>query len=439
MAATENFARTKICIVGAGPAGVAASISLSKEGIRHLLLDAAHFPRHKPCGDIITSGVLRVLNRLDADILQQLHLQEELNPIWHSLIYPPGGKAISLGFKPFDGNAGQPSCYSISRFALDEALIEKVRSSDIADFREGCRIKSLEIRQDGVLLHTESNKPILAELVILATGSGSSLPAKAGLPVSDDDCAIGIRAHYENTGWPSDQTALFLKPDMMPGGLYITPLSHGRCNVNLVFSLRKAKKDKVRLRDLMEEQIASLPELKEAFSGARISGNPEGSRLFLGIRRRQVSSNRILIAGDAAGLIEFFSGNGIPQAYGSGMLAAEVAAAAIRNGNFSASFLKQFDRRIWQKYQKGGLATRLFFPILHQTRVSRLLLRFLSFLASRPRTNSLLRDLLYSPQPVALLRQPAFWYKLLLASVHQEYTALSHRPVPEEAAESIQV
>jgi flavin-dependent dehydrogenase len=136
--------------------------------------------------------------------------------------------------------------------------------------------------------------------------------------------------------------------------------------------------------------------------------------LFLGLRKRRVSRERLLLAGDAAGLIEFFSGNGIPQAYGSGMLAADVAIQAGLKGNFSAEYLREYDRLLHQKYMSGRFLARFFFKFLHWPVAGRLLLRFLSFLASKPHSNQLLLDLLYHPKPLLQFLNPIFWKKLIL-------------------------
>ncbi|MEX0767121.1 MAG: FAD-dependent monooxygenase, partial [Microthrixaceae bacterium] len=54
----------KVLIVGGGPAGSAAAITLAKAGVETLLIDKAVFPRDKICGDGLTTGALRLLERL---------------------------------------------------------------------------------------------------------------------------------------------------------------------------------------------------------------------------------------------------------------------------------------------------------------------------------------------------------------------------------------
>jgi 2-polyprenyl-6-methoxyphenol hydroxylase-like FAD-dependent oxidoreductase len=111
---SEAVLRPQVCIVGAGPAGAAASLTLSQKGIAHLVVEADHFPRHKPCGDILTSPAIRAMNRLDPDLLEALKAAGQVNPIWQTHTFPPNGKPITIDFLPLDGREGIPSCYSVS-------------------------------------------------------------------------------------------------------------------------------------------------------------------------------------------------------------------------------------------------------------------------------------------------------------------------------------
>jgi flavin-dependent dehydrogenase len=69
--------KTKICIIGGGPAGASTSIFLGKAGIEHLLVDAAEFPRDKVCGDGIDLNVVRVLNHMDPSIVENELMAED--------------------------------------------------------------------------------------------------------------------------------------------------------------------------------------------------------------------------------------------------------------------------------------------------------------------------------------------------------------------------
>lgn len=148
----DTIVQTEVCIIGAGPAGAAASLTLSQNKIYHVLIDSAVFPRHKPCGDIITSGVLRAMDLLDPEILQTLKTRNLVNPVWTTHVYPPNGQSITIDFLPFDRKDGVPSCYSLSRFDMDQVILEQVEKSDYATVYQGCRVTDIDNRADKVIL-----------------------------------------------------------------------------------------------------------------------------------------------------------------------------------------------------------------------------------------------------------------------------------------------
>lgn len=404
----------KVCIVGAGPAGAAASLVLSANGIPHLVMDSARFPRHKPCGDIITTGVLRAMNAVDPGILEELKAGNYLNPIWHTHTYPPNGKPLAIDFLPFDGQPGEPGCFSISRYEMDMVLVNRMKSTGFADFREDCRVTSLDFEEDRVLINIDNGEIQAAEMVIVATGSNNNLLKHLEMSQPKSDSAIGIRAHFQGVVCNSSCTELFLLPDLMPGGLYITPLSNTVCNVNLVVSLEKVNTESLNLREIFDKTIQNNALLRERFAHARRLNNFEGSMLFLGLHQRNVVQNRLLVAGDSAGLIEFFSGNGIPQALQSGKLAGLQAVKSVITGDYSAAFLSEYEIQLHKKIQKSYATGRSLYSLLHKKWFSRWVLTFLNHLSARSTTNILLRDLLYDRNPSQKMRSIRFWYHLLL-------------------------
>lgn len=417
---TDLFIQTDVCIIGAGPAGAAASLTLSQNRIRHILVDSAKFPRHKPCGDIITSGVLRAMDSLDPEILLALKSKKVVNPVWTTHIYPPNGLPITIDFLPFDQKEGEPSCYSISRYDMDQVILERVRKSEYATVKEGCRISQVETRSDHVILISDQGYQIWAKLVIVATGSSNNILKQFGLTVPKKDCAIGIRAHFENIDFEKSETSLFLDSSLMPGGLYITPLTRNSYNVNLVVSLEKVSIENLNLREVFDRVISANPILKQRFEMGVRTGNFEGSMLFLGVRKRAIAGNRFLVVGDSAGLIEFFSGNGIPQALLSGRMAAQRAVLAIEKSDFSRQFLRKFDGELYRKIRQNYAIGRVIYSLLHTRFFSKWVLCFLNYLSRRPQTNDLVRDLLYQKDPVKLALSPRFIHSLLFKSPSKE-------------------
>lgn len=410
----DTIVQTEVCIIGAGPAGAAASLTLSQNKIYHVLIDSAVFPRHKPCGDIITSGVLRAMDLLDPEILQTLKTRNLVNPVWTTHVYPPNGQSITIDFLPFDRKDGVPSCYSLSRFDMDQVILEQVEKSDYATVYQGCRVTDIDNRADKVILASDQGIQFESKMVIVATGSNNNILKHFGLNVPKKDCAIGIRGHFENIDFDKAETSLFLDSNLMPGGLYITPLKDNMYNVNLVVSLDKVSSENLNLRDVFDKFVSSNPVLTQRFAKGQRIGNFEGSMLFLGVRKRLVAGSRFLVVGDSAGLIEFFSGNGIPQALLSGRMAAIKAVQAITNADCSKKFLGEFEGELYQKIKQNYAMGRLIYPLLHTRLFSKWVLKFLNYLSGRRQTNGLVRDLLYQKDPARTAMNPRFLYELLI-------------------------
>jgi flavin-dependent dehydrogenase len=117
------LAESDIAIIGAGPAGVLASLWLSKNNVPHLLIDECDFPRDKSCADIITSNAIRSLNAIDPAIVSEMMKEGLLCPIKGTTIFVSESRSIFLKFKGLDGQETIPSCYSVKRASLDNLLL----------------------------------------------------------------------------------------------------------------------------------------------------------------------------------------------------------------------------------------------------------------------------------------------------------------------------
>lgn len=406
-----NQGSPNICIIGAGPAGMAASISLSQQGIPHSLIDADHFPRHKPCGDIMPSQVIRELNRIDPAIMQTLEQRQLINPVWCTKTYPPNGKPLNIDYLPFEGKTGVPGCFSISRYDFDQVLLEKTLESPLVQFKPGTRVTALERTEVGINIKTK-DETIHSNLVLIATGSSNTLLKELGHAHKPEDCAVGIRGHFKGLPIDSSVTELFLDREIMPGGLYITPLPKGLYNVNLVLSLKRVKSENLNLREVFEAYIRQNPLLKARFEKAERVGNFEGSMLFMGIRPKTLVGDHYMLLGDAAGLIEVFSGNGIPQAFMSGRFAAKVAAKSYKSLKFNSSALLDYQNDLMAKIGKSYRFGQLLYPGLHRSWASGMMLKLLNYFSSKRGANEVLRDLLYDKHPHRQLFNPKFYYRL---------------------------
>ncbi len=412
---------SKVVIIGAGPAGLIASLWLIKSNIPHILIDANTFPRDKSCGDIITSKVIRCINEIDAEMIPNMVKAGLLSPISGTKIYAPSAKSFEIAFKGLDGNKLTPSCYSVKRGPFDEFLLSVVKQSKVVEVKTACFIKEINYENEDYYLHSSEGTIIKTKLIIGASGSNSNVSKLLGNLVKEDKhLAIGIRAYFTGVACREDLSELICDESIFPGGLYITPLSEGVFNVNLVVRKDLIEKKKLNLKKQFEYLLKHNSILKEKFEKAKQISDFKGSGLFLGTKKRKISGNGFMLAGDAAGLIDLISGNGIPQAMISGKFAAEKAIECLETNNFSVSFISSYEERLYKKIKNDLSIGKLVNPILAHNFFRKFVFKALSFFCNKNEKNSALIKLLYSSNPMITLLNPYFYFQLFSDSKNEE-------------------
>ncbi len=393
----------KVCIVGGGPAGLSAAYRLEKECVPFILLEAQKMPRSKACADVITSKAIRELNKMEPAILDALKIQGKLNPIWGTVLSISSQSEVNLPFRGLDGRA-QPSCYSVDRESMDSDIWDKLKSITSSRMLDGVRVVDI-LNEHGVhKVYLASGKVIEAGSVIIANGGARSLCGNSYSKFEDDrHTAVGVRAYYTGLkGIELDKCRLYLEKKWMPGGLYIAPLSNGLYNVNMVIRKDRIKKSQMNLTYEMETAINTDSELKEVFSGAERIGKVEGSPLPLATTERKLTEGRMALAGDAAGLIDLISANGIPQALISGRLAAEHS-LRILNGISIEESAQMYEDALMNEIGTDISLGKKLSPILGYSWISDLLMNSIGTMGNRANKNGGLEQVLYSERPLRSL------------------------------------
>jgi len=172
-----------------------------------------------------------------------------------------------------------------------------------------------------------------------------------GFEQDDDHFCGGIRAYYNNVGGLHEQNYLelhFMK-ELLPGYFWIFPLPGGGANVGMGMLSRDIKKKKANLRKELLNIIENHPVMKKRFANASLEGNIVGWGLPFGSKKRVISGNNFILTGDAASLIDPFTGEGVGNAVVSGLVASRIAKKAVDANNFSAEFLSEYDTIMYQK------------------------------------------------------------------------------------------
>jgi geranylgeranyl reductase family protein len=348
---TENI---PVVIVGAGPAGATASLFLSKSGISHTLIDKCDFPRDKICGDALSGKVINQLKRLDPALPGELlKLSDTFIESSGVRFVSPKGFSLEAPFKSVHNKDAFPPGFISRRIDFDHFLVSRLQAES-CDFRPRHELKSAGRHANGIALKIKKESgetyEIKASLVIAADGAHSIISRQlAGSRVDPAHHSGGIRAYYKGVTemHPQNFIELHFLPEILPGYFWIFPLPNGMANVGVGIPTKYISKRNISLKDQMLRAIKEHPEFKRRFENAEIHGKVQGWGLPLGSKKRMLSGNNYILAGDAASLIDPFTGEGIGNAMVCGRLAAEAAQRSLASKDFSANELSHYDKRVY--------------------------------------------------------------------------------------------
>ncbi len=309
--------RYDVLVVGAGPAGSATAIHLARGGAHVLLADRARFPRDKPCGGGVTGRALR-------------QAPCDLTPVVERVVH-----TFELRLhhrRSFRRTSRQPLILMTRRRQLDAFLAEQaVRAG--ATFRDGARVEHLEIGAAGVTA-TVGGTRVAADLLVGADGANGVVARAVGL---DAGIVRGV-ALEGNVRWElldKDRyaTTAVIEFGAPPGGYgWLFPKGE---HANLGVGGWATEGPHLR---------AHLARLARAYGvdPAAVT-DVRGHRLPMRRLGAAIPARgNVLLVGDAAGLVDPLSGDGIYEAFTSARLAAEAILAA-DPGRYAAALAHALD------------------------------------------------------------------------------------------------
>ena len=320
---------TDVLVVGAGPAGSAAAVTLSRLGRQVTVVDRAVFPRDKCCGDGLTTAALRRLEHLGLDPAAVASWQ----PVDDVVVVSATGRPVSLPL-PDDGGS---FAVSARRVDLDAALVDLARAAG-AKVVEGHGVVAVGPAGDGagVWVDLGDGRRLSARYLVAADGMWSPVRRLLGLGHSGylGEWQAG-RQYLAGAGPEARKLWVWFEPDMKPGYAWSFPLPGGLVNVGYGV-LRPAGPDAgpAGAAPRLRGQRIDWSERPHIASVLGPDTEPVGPWRAWPIPARIGQAplsglgGRVLFVGDAAGACDPMTGEGIAQALETGEMAARALAQA---------------------------------------------------------------------------------------------------------------
>jgi menaquinone-9 beta-reductase len=408
-----NPTRSDITIIGAGPAGLTAALALAKKGIACRLIDKNVFPRDKICGDGLGGKVISTLRRIDFSYAEELSASTFATSSYAVRFYSPSLHMTELSFKPPDPS--QPPGIICKRKDFDNFLMTKAMGFKKISFSGGIRINRLVRKNDTMISEDDSGRTVAeSRLVLFAAGMDIKLIQQLDpYFIPSDNAGLGIRGYFDQVTGSGANFAIeihFLK-ELLPWYLWIFPFSDGSANVGLALPVSRVKKNDLSLKKLLFFLIDKYPYLKERFRNAELKGKIEAQQIPFFSNHGCYAGDNYMLLGDAASLIDPFTGEGIGNAMASGYMAAEIAAWCLEKNDFSAYATHRYEQKISEK-----IVPELSLGLkLHRLARSKALINLVIRKASHnENTRQMISEMIYDTGTKRNLNKPSFYLKLAL-------------------------
>ncbi len=347
-AASPTAARTTdVLIIGGGPAGSTAAITLAEKGYDVALLEKAHHPRFH-IGESLLPANLPLFERLGvAAEIHAIGMQK-----WGAEFVSPGHAIRTQTFEFGDAwNKSMPFAYQVRRSQFDEILIRRA-SARGAQVIEGCRVRDVELRRPGAgaRVHAEHED-----------GRKESWEARFVIDASGRDTFFGNRLGTKRRNRRHNSSAMYAHfkdarrdPDCRRAGnisifwfdhgwMWFIPLADGATSVGAVvwpyFMKNRAKP----LREFFLETLAMCGPLSERLQGAELISEVEATGNYAYHCGRSYGDN-FLLAGDAYAFVDPMFSSGVMLAMTTAVRAADAVDTCLREPAHAAAALKEFER-----------------------------------------------------------------------------------------------
>ncbi len=312
-----------LIVIGGGPAGASAAITASRSGARVLMLERGRFPRHKVCGEFVSAESLDLLHQL----LYRSHsrLISEATSIPQARIFLDGRMLQT----PVD-----PAAASIARLDLDVALWESAAHCGVETHQQ---IAAQGISGGGPFVVRTSAGNFESRAVINASGRWSNL-IRAPIGQESRMKWLGLKGHFAESSTSASVDLYFFEGGYC--GVQPVEIRNGGSKFARINACAMVRAD---VASTVSQVFALHPALQERSRQWQPLSDPVSTSPLL-FRTPEPERDGVLMAGDAAGFVDPFVGDGISLALRSGSMAAQCLMPFLRSEASIADAVRLYRR-----------------------------------------------------------------------------------------------
>lgn len=260
-------------------------------------------------------------------------------PSWGFCFNGPKGQEMRYDFR--DSGLRIAPFYTAKRLELDDFLVSELNPKGSGRFWPKTEVKGIEDLGSSYRIQMLKNGEeinVNAKVVIGAEGEKPVVTRYLGLEHfrEKEHLIAAIRVYYKNVeGFhPANHLEFFFDRSLLPGYFWTFPLVGNEANVGLGMPSQAIADRKANLKTLLSEIIENNPYIRNRFQDAEALETVKGWGLPLMTPKRQIGGNRYALVGDAAGMIEAFTGKGIGPGMMSARILSEHLVRAFNNKDF---------------------------------------------------------------------------------------------------------
>ena len=338
-ATIDGVERFDTIVIGAGPAGSTAARELAAGGATVLIVDRATFPRYKACGGGVPLRTERLLPFPIDSVVEQSVSRIEVT---------------YRGRRSFAKRSGPPFARMVMRERFDALLLEKARVAG-AEFRPGTTVRQVEAGP-GIRIRAEDGFEAAADYVVCADGAHSPAGKQLGLGANMAECAAWEVEVTPPKGARSNAATAVIDLGYNPWGYAWLFPKDGAGSFGIILPPGQGN----RMKALTDEFIAG-----RGFAGGTVT-MARGHKIRFRRGDEAIAGGRALLTGDAAGLADEFTGEGIFYAVDSGRTAARALLRAMGGDGSLVSYTREIDEQIMPELRAARIVAHMFYGMLRR-------------------------------------------------------------------------